>query len=336
MNDPTTATVSVLVPTCNRGDRLAELLDALETEPAEEIIVVVNGKRDSSLEILEARAQADPRIKSFWVEEPNQWRSLQVAADHATSDVILMLDDDVIPGPGLVKGHARHHATESDLVVVGYMPVVLPARRRPGEYPLDLYSRDYESACAKYERDPIAILRGCWAGNVSLRRATALGVGLDSSADRPGRYRHHGDRDFGLRCEAAGLRGVFDRSLRAAHKFQRPPALFARSARRSGYDRWRIHRTHVDVVGSLPDDCYERGVAFPGRLLVRWGRQPAARKAIQFLLRTLAATAGYMRLFHLESYTGYLISMIERQRGGLEAAAAARRDAIPNPTSRAG
>jgi glycosyltransferase involved in cell wall biosynthesis len=333
-------TVSVLVPTHNRGKRLPELLDALSSEPVKDIVIVVNGSRDGSLEILEERAAVDSRLKPLWIDGASQSRALQLAAENATGDVVLMLDDDVIPEPGLVEGHARHHVDAGDLVVVGYMPVVLPARRRPGEYPLYMYSRGYENTCASYEEDPSAIFRGYWAGNVSLRRETALRVGLGQSADLPGPYSNHRDRDFGLRCEAAGLRGVFDRSLRAAHKHKRPPKVFARSARGSGYNRWVIHRVHADVIGVLPDDCYERAVSFPGRLLVRWARHRGARKPIQFLLRQVAAIAGFLRFFRLESYAGYVIGTIERQRGSLEAAATAgpllERDAIPNSTSRAG
>lgn len=320
MDDRTTPTVSVLVPTYNRGDRLAELLDALETEPAEEIIVVVNGNRDSSLEILEARAQADPRFKSFWIEEPSQLRALQVAADHAKSEVLLMLDDDVIPEPGLVEGHARHHATESDLIVVGYMPTVKPTRRRPGEFPLHLYDRAYENTCAEYEEDPSTVLKRYWAGNVSLRRSDALRVGFDPSADLPGPYFNHRDRDFGLRCRKAGLRGTFDRSLRASHKHRLSAAGFVRSARGSGYNQRVIHQIHADVIGPLPDDFYERGAGWPGKLLVRWARYPHADAVIPLLLNQLTTVAGLLHLFRLESHAGFLLGMIERQRGAHEAA----------------
>jgi glycosyltransferase involved in cell wall biosynthesis len=313
-------TVSVLIPTHNRNKRLAELLDALSSEPVRDIVVVVNGSQDGSLEILEERAKVDSRLKPLSIDGASQFRALQLAAEYATGDVVLMLDDDVIPEPGLVAGHARHHVAADDLVVLGYMPVALPAQRKPAEYPLHLYHRAYEGSCAEYERDPSTILRGYWAGNGSLCRATALRVGLAPSADLPGPYSAHCDRDFGLRCEAAGLRGVFDRSLRAVHKHKRPPAVFARWARGSGYNQWVIHRVHADVIGSLPCDYYERGVPVHGRPLVRWARRPAAHKAIQFLLGQAVAVAGFMRLFGLESYAGHLIGTIEEQRGALEAA----------------
>ena len=316
-----TPSVSVLVPTHNRPNRLSELLDALVPESAKDIIVVVNGTRDESLEILEARAASDPRVKPLWIAEASQLRALQVAAEHATGDVVLMLDDDVIPESGLVDGHARHHAIERNVVVVGYMPVVQPIRRRSGEYPLYLYHRAYENTCTEYEHNPRAILRGYWAGNVSLRRSDALRVGLEPSAALPGPHFNHRDRDFGLRCEAADLRGVFDRSLRASHRHRLSVAGFVRSARGSGYNQWLIHYLHADVIGALPDNFYERGVGWPGKLLVRWARHPHAQAVIRPLLKYIAMAAGILHLFRLESHAGYLLGLIERQRGAREAAA---------------
>lgn len=307
--------ISVIVPTRNRAKLLPGLLDSLTSEQIAEIVVVVNSSDDASHRVLESLAADDHRLRHLWIDEASQFRALQAAADEASGEVLLMLDDDVYPKPGMVEGHARHHAQAEDLVVVGYMPVELPPRRGPREFPLYQYSRAYENTCAEYERDPAAILRSFWAGNVSIRRQNALRVGLSPSADLPGPYTNHRDRDFGLRCEEAGLRGIFDRNLRATHKHQRPPAGYARSARGSGFNRWVVHRLHAGVLGDLDDDCYQRGLRFPAGLLVRWARRPSARRPIQFLLRRVAAAAGLLRLFRIESFAGHLSGTIERQRG---------------------
>jgi glycosyltransferase involved in cell wall biosynthesis len=313
--------ISVIVPTRNRDRLLPELLEALASEPVEEIVVVVNSSDDESRDVLARLAATEPRLKHLWINEASQFRALQAAAEEARGEILLMLDDDVIPKPGMVEGHSRHHVEADDLVVVGYMPVELPSRRRRREYPLYQYSRAYENTCAEYERDPTAILRSFWAGNVSIRRDNALRVGLSPSADLPGPYTNHRDRDFGLRCQEAGLRGLFDRNLRATHKHQRPPAGYARSAKGSGYNRWVVHRLHADELGDLPEDCYQRGLRFPAGLLVCWARRGWARPPIQLLLRQVAALAGRLHLFRIESFAGHLTGTIERQRGMQEAIA---------------
>jgi glycosyltransferase involved in cell wall biosynthesis len=321
MTSTTSPSVSVLIPTHNRSERLPTLLDALEAEPEAEIIVVVNGTPDGSMELLEERAHRDRRLISVFVPTPGKAAALQSGAERATCEVILMLDDDVVPVPGLVEGHARQHGSHAGSVVIGYMPVDLPSPRRPGQFPLDLYQRSYERVCEEYERDPDSILRGLWGGNVSLRRADLLRVGLEPSDAMPAGYWYHQDRDFGLRCENAGLKGVFDRRLLARHDYRTTPAAFLRVARDSGHTRWAVHASHRETTGPLPADFYGRGVPRPGRLLVRLSRNERARRPIRLLLQGLTRVAGRLHAFRLESHAGFLLGTIEQQRGAQEAAA---------------
>src|SRR5882672_7227004 len=157
--------VSVLVPTHSRRDHLPAFLDALAAEPAAEIVVVANGDPDGSTELLEERAREDERLKPLSIAAAGKIAALQAGLERACGEVVLMLDDDVLVEPGLVAGHARHHAARKNLLVVGYMPIWPPQRRRPGEFPSDLYQRSYERACGEYEDDPESILRGLWGGN---------------------------------------------------------------------------------------------------------------------------------------------------------------------------
>jgi GT2 family glycosyltransferase len=301
------------VPTHGRCDRLPELLDALAPQPLTETIVVVSASHDGSLELLQARAREDDRLKPIFVEEPGAALARQAGVESASSDVVLMLDDDVIPAAGLVDGHLRHHSAKDRLVVLGYMPVVLPRRRRAGQFPLDLYARAYEMACEEYERDSAAILKGLWGGNISMRRSDCLAVGL-TREDAQGDYSYHEDLDFGLRCEAAGLEGVFDRRLLATHRYERTPESFIRDAGRSGQMRVAIHAEHAGTVGPLPEDFYERGTPAPGRWLIRWSRNELLRAPIELILHGVMRAAGALRLFRLESHAGYLRSRIEQQQ----------------------
>lgn len=319
MTETSLPSVSVVIPTFNRRERLPELLDALAPEAMEEIVVVVNASRDGSLELLEDRAREEPRLRPLFVEEPGQTKALQAGVEVARGDVVLMLDDDVLAEPGLVEGHARRHAGVDGLVVLGYMPVALPSRRRRGEFPVYIYAGDYERACEAYERDPDSVLTALWAGNVSMRRADCLRIGLRPGAGMPDGYGYHEDRDLGLRCRAAGLRGVFDRGLRARHMYRKSPEAFLRASRNSGETRAAVHHAHPEAIGELADDTYERAVSPPGKPLVRWARRDAAYRPIQALLGAIATIAGGLHLFRVESYAGYVMGMIEQQRGAAEA-----------------
>jgi glycosyltransferase involved in cell wall biosynthesis len=317
----TVPSVSVVVPTHERCDRLPAFLDALAGEPTGEIIVVANASTDGSVTLLEARAREDERLVPLSISAASKTTALQVGVERARGEVVLMLDDDVLAEPGLVAGHARHHAERRKLLVVGYMPIWPPQRRRPGEFPSDLYQRSYERVCREYESDPGSILHGLWAGNISLRREDLLGVGLEVEGVTTGEHWYHEDREFGLRCAASGIEASFDRNLRARHDHRGTGASFLRVARDSGYMRWTIHRAHADSLGPLPADFYQRGAPMPGRVLVRLARRKGAHGFIQAFLRGVTKASGRLHFFRLETHAGFLMGTIEQQRGAQDAAA---------------
>ncbi len=168
---------------------------------------------------------------------PNAAR--QRGCEQATGDVVLLLDADVAPGPGLASGHAAHHARGDGLVVAGPMPVI-GARGAPAR----LYADAYDGWLKDVERDPAVLLRRLWGGNVSLRRADALRVGLDEPAMRGLR---HEDRELGLRLATAGLTGVFDPELRAEHRYERDLASFCADCRAEGSGLVELHRLHPEL-----------------------------------------------------------------------------------------
>src|SRR4051794_23694299 len=113
-------TVSVVIPTYNRAARLRAVVDPLLADPSlHELIVVVDGSRDGSIELLEEIAVADGRLRPLWIENIGDMGARTRGAEIATGEVVLFLDDDVLPAPGLLAGHARHHAAAEGLVVVG-------------------------------------------------------------------------------------------------------------------------------------------------------------------------------------------------------------------------
>jgi glycosyltransferase involved in cell wall biosynthesis len=228
MSGDSQPTVSVVIPTYNRVNRLRAVLDPLLTDPATaQVVVVVDGCQDGSKEHLEAWAAADARLVPVWQENAGANAARETGLLRAVGEVVLFLDDDVVAQPGLVTGHARRHTTTPHALVVGYMPTVVPQRRRAGQFASLLYAADYEKVCAAYEQDATGVLLNLWFGNVSLRRRDVLRIGLT----RPGAPIYHEDKEFGFRCMAAGLTPIFDRSLRADHHHHRELDGFVREVR---------------------------------------------------------------------------------------------------------
>ena len=299
---------------------MPELLDAVLAEPFSEVVVIVNGGDDGSLGLLEERAAADDRLCPLAIEAAGKPAAVLRGIEEASAEVALILDDDVLPKAGLVAGHARHHAAGSELVIVGYMPVAHPPRRRPGDFGTELYSRAYERVCEEYVAHPSSILDGLWGGNVSLRRADALRIYSDEESPAPREHLRHEDRDFGLRCARLGLTAVFDRELLAEHRHQVTPQKFLATMRRSGEARWTVHHDHGDALGPLPENFFVRGVPLPGRALVRISSRRHGYRPVRALLAAVTGLAGALRLFRLETHGAWLLGMVEQQKGACEAA----------------
>jgi len=310
--------VSAVVATTGRRDTLEHCVHAVLADPAlSELVVVVDGPHEAPLAAMRALAASDPRVLAVQVPAVGALRAREHGVRRARGDVVLLLDDDVIAREDLPTRHARRHAARTDLVVVGYMPVRVPAERRPGQAAVRLYAEEYERACERYEQAPSRILDGLWMGNVSLRREPALRVGLFSPAF--GAIRYHEDQELGLRLRDAGLVGVFDRALRADHFYERSLASFAAGARSQGEGLVALHALHPAALGPLSPARFEVGLPALARAFVRLARRPRGGALASAGLLGLAQAAGRLHLWRVETAAARLLRRVEQQRGALVA-----------------
>lgn len=262
---------SVVIPTHNRRDEIELTVRAALADPAtREVIVVVDGCHDGTLERLRQIAEEEPRVRPLWQENAGASTARQRGVKYARYPIVVLLDDDVVAEPGLITGHVAHHARGSHQLVLGYMPVVARSTW-PENVTACLYSMSYEDQVRLYETDPGQILTCLWAGNMSVRRSHALEVALEDPAVRLG---YLADRELGLRLMKAGFTGVFDRSLRGSHHCSRSLDGRRRDPETTARDTWKLHEVHGDVIGPLPPDPWD-DAAWPRRLVVRLGAGPA-------------------------------------------------------------
>jgi glycosyltransferase involved in cell wall biosynthesis len=309
--------VSVVIPTRNGRKRLAACIEAVRAAGPAEIVTVVDGADPETLDVLDRLRARDPRVVAVSVPQGGPAAARAAGARRARGEVVLFLDDDVVAGPGLVEGHARHHGARTGIVVVGYMPLHLGVERRRGQFAARVYAEEYERMCAIYEREPEQILLSLWGGNFSLRRSDCERVGVASPAFA---LRYHEDREFGVRCHKAGLVGVFDRTLLAEHRHSTDAATFAADARVQGAGRLLVHRLHEDVLGPLDVNAFSAELPPFAGTLVRLTRGPRSHAIAASLLRRAGAASGLLRLFALEALLARLLRRVERQHGALELA----------------
>lgn len=284
----TTPSISVIMATLGRSENLVELVPiVLADDAVRHFVVVVDGEDVDSLAVLAQLRSRFDRLMFAQGPGAGQLRALEIGVALTDADVVLLLDDDVVPTPGLASRHARAHASEVGLVLVGTMPVQLPARR--ADIGSLLYARDYLAHCAHIESGESQVLDNLWLGNVSIRRAHCVAVGLYSCAFTAS---YHADRDLGFRLAAAGLVGRYDPSLVAAHRHRRSDPAFLRDARRRGAGLVHLHQVHNERLGPFDPNSFTGDLPAPLGAVVRHLGSGAGAPRIARALLALSAVPG--------------------------------------------
>jgi glycosyltransferase involved in cell wall biosynthesis len=307
-------TLSVVVPTYNRRDLLPRVLaPLLRDDAAAEVVVVVDGSTDGTVELLERMAIEEPRLIPIVTENQGEDLARRTGVEAARGDVVLLLDDDVEPGDQLARRHLRHHLEREDVVVMGYMPLAsfdTPTAR--------LYEGSYEGHCINLERAPEIAVSRLWAGNLSIHREVYLEI-----TSRPLRYRYdfHADRALSYRCATAGLVGVFDRECRATHHYSRSPRKYVGDAYDSGRSLVLLHDEFPEQAPFPEPDHFTRWSAGLRAALIAFTRRPRFARAALSVLYCGALAADAMNLTLADRALDGMAA-IAGQRGAIDAARA--------------
>ena len=278
-------TTSVVIPTHGRRALLEDVLAPVLADPATtEVVVVVDGCDDGSIEFVEGLRRHDERLvpagpRTGARAPPARPASRPRAARSSSSSTTTSS-----PSPASSTAMRASTRDRDGIVVVGYAPVEAPEdsaetrRRRP----LRRLVRGMRRGIRGAPREPARELLG------GERLAAAQPTRCASGCTRPC-SRRPTTRTATSACAAARrvCGRVYDRRLRARHRYRRSFAALRRDAHTSGVGRWRIHDEHGDVVGSLPSDAFAAGLPPVRAALVGLSRRPRLRR----LLRTGLAGA---------------------------------------------
>ncbi|MGQ9853847.1 MAG: glycosyltransferase family 2 protein [Candidatus Oleimicrobiaceae bacterium] len=104
--------VSVVIPTCNQAHVLRRVLAALAAQvtPEVETVVVDDGSEDDTEQVLMSLLQEGKQNLTY-VRQDNKGAAAarNVGLSRAKAEVVVFLDGDLIPAPGLVEAHVRFH-----------------------------------------------------------------------------------------------------------------------------------------------------------------------------------------------------------------------------------
>jgi len=243
-----TPTVSVVIPTHNRGVVLRRTLDALGSQiyPLDliEVLVVADGCTDDTGKML---ALYNPPFKLRVVEQAGQGPA--VARNHgaslATGRLLVFLDDDIQAAPEFITAHVRAHRHRPGVVAIGYLPPVLQVQT--GFFRLSLRAWWENKFTMMSEPGHRYTYRDLLSGNVSLEADMFAAVG----GFDPALYCHE-DYELGIRLIKAGASLTFAPEALGYHYEM---TQMSRSFQRK-YDEGRadvlIGRRHPELRSCLP------------------------------------------------------------------------------------
>lgn len=255
--------ISVVVPTHNRSAsavKLARVIDDQECPSPLEIVFVADGCADGTKERLEA-LPLKRELRIVELDGQGAAAARNAGVETARGELIIFIDDDVMPLPGMIAAHAVAGANQ-DLAFVGPYPYA-------PDWPvgaLDFFARDWWHMRFKSLADPthIRTYRDCLTGNMSIRRDAFLALGGFDQAFK-GAARE--DYEFGQRWLKQGKRMEFLPEAKAYHYPVSRPEAFLRKWHTIGRADVRFARKHPEVFDTLPLRRFCRRHGFSQRVL---------------------------------------------------------------------
>jgi glycosyltransferase involved in cell wall biosynthesis len=199
--------ISVVVPTYNRLAQLKRTVAALEqqTYPKEnwQVIVVSDGSSDGTVEYM-LSLHTSVALNVLVQEHQGVSAASNLGVSAADGEIVLLMDDDIVPAPQLVEEHARSHSEHGDMVVV------IGPMATPSDFKMSPWVGWEQAMLEKQYR---AMQSGQWApsarqfytGNASVRRRHILDAGGFDPL-----LRRAQDVDLGYRLTALGLEFIFN------------------------------------------------------------------------------------------------------------------------------
>lgn len=198
--------VSVVIPTYRRENVLLDTLDyllGLDSAPAEIIVVDQTVQHNPDTSEMLSQMNAAGRIRWLKLREPSITHAMNVGLARAQNQVVLFLDDDIIPGQNIVIAHQRAHQLYD--IVAGQV-------LQPGESP---EKSDALTADFKFRSGHPQYITEIMAGNFSIKRDLALSLGGFDENFIQVAYRF--ESEFARRALAAGEKIWFEPSASIRH-----------------------------------------------------------------------------------------------------------------------
>lgn len=243
--------VSVVIPTFERRASVERLLRGLrsQTLPADrfEVVVSIDGSTDGTREAV-ASFDAAFEVRGIWNEHRGRASACNAGIRAAHGELVVLLDDDMMPAPSCLEEHVEAHASTPDArrIVFGAAPVTTDDTSSS----LTRYmARKFARHLNRLERpEHVMNVRDFYSGNMSARRDVMLSVGLFDES-----FREYGNEDLELavRCRRAGIEVTYSPDAGAEQRYEKPFRRLARDTVAKGRTAVAFAAKHPEVAPAL-------------------------------------------------------------------------------------
>jgi glycosyltransferase involved in cell wall biosynthesis/GT2 family glycosyltransferase len=300
-------TLSVVIPTYNRKARLHRVLEALacQVDGGEfEVVVVSDGSTDETDQYL--RSGATPlAVVAVTQDNAGPAAARNRGVQTARGDIVLFIDDDVVPAPDLVHRHrAAHELAPDDIVLIG--PMLNPPDAEYSPWVAWEQHQLYKQYEAMEAGDWQPTFRQFFTGNASVPRSAIVEVGLFDTT-----FRRAEDVELAFRLHRAGVRFQFEPAARAHHYAERSLQSWLAMAEDYGRNDVTFMRSGQEwLTGTVADEFFQRNRLVRAVVIVGATRPRfagAARRVLRLLgtARPLPATINRLALSGLYAMTYY-------------------------------
>lgn len=290
----TRPTISVVIPTYQRLSMLRQTLEALagqtDLDAPPQVIVVSDGSTDGTIDYL---TSTDVPLAVTAIDQANAGpaaaRNRGIGA--ATGDLVVFVDDDVVPAPDLLAAHrARHGDLTEDLVVIGPMRTPDGGSSTPWvQWEQDMLHKQYD---AMERGDFAATARQFYTANASMpRRLLVASGGFDTT------FRRAEDVELAYRLHDAGARFAYAPEAVVVHHAERTFQSWLGVSEAYGHNDviFARDRNQPWLLDSIATEFYDRHRYVRALTRACVGR-PRLAKVAMAVLGTVARVAGRLRL----------------------------------------
>lgn len=231
---------TIAIPTYGRDDILVQTLEhvlALLPSAGEVLVIDQTPSHEQSVGLALSEWAEAGKIRWLRLERPSIPRAMNEALRQASGEVVLFLDDDLVPCSGLLARHlealGRHEADAvvGQILQPGERPAAVPGGERSRLSDLDF----------PFNADRPMRVSNVMAGNLAVRRCAALAIGGFDENFTTTAYRF--ETDFAWRLLDAGGSIWFEPTARIDHL----------KADRGGLRTWGEHLRSASPAHSVGD-----------------------------------------------------------------------------------